>query len=326
MLLPPPELAERVVVFIDMVSYSRHIGVDEASTLEFMAGCFDSFRILARKFNGTLVKTLGDGALVLFDDAADAVRYGLEFQNIVSDNQSGARDPYMFRVGLHMGAVHLKNGDVFGNTVNIAARLREKARPGECVLSREVFDGVREETGYAFEHLGEHCLKNISEQVAMFRVAEHSDKRRVAAHGGMHRIEILGAADTIPTLSGRPLGADARAGLGYLAMCSGRAESIDRMEALIGSPSRLSEALTDLSGAEVPPVLRIDRMVALDIRTTETDLEGFVAELRRGHVPAVLSRDPEWPEHILNGLDDVSPVFRSWVRIARSIWCHRIND
>lgn len=321
---PPVEFAERVVLFIDMVSYSRHIGLDEAATLEFMAGCFDSFRILSRRFNGTLVKTLGDGALLLFDGAVDAISFGVEFQNIVADRQTGTPDPFMFRVGLHLGDVQLRNGDVFGNTVNIAARLQEKARPGDCVLSRAVFDAIREETDYGFEPLGAQTLRNIRDQVAMYRVVDLGSAHANADPPQVHRIEVLGRPDGFLGPDSRLLGADARALLGYLVLCSGRADAFDRLEALIGSARRVSQALEELSGTTALPLHRLDQMVALDIRATESDLEAFLAELRHDRIPLRLATDPNWPEHILAGLDEVSPMFRGWVRIMRSMWRRRL--
>ncbi|MFD2856191.1 hypothetical protein ACFSZS_17480 [Seohaeicola zhoushanensis] len=130
---PPVEFAERVVLFIDMVSYSRHIGLDEAATLEFMAGCFDSFRILSRRFNGTLVKTLGDGALLLFDGAVDAISFGVEFQNIVADRQTGTPDPFMFRVGLHLGT--FSSGMAMSSAIRSTSPPACRKRPGQAIAS-----------------------------------------------------------------------------------------------------------------------------------------------------------------------------------------------
>ncbi|MFD2856190.1 bacterial transcriptional activator domain-containing protein [Seohaeicola zhoushanensis] len=107
-------------------------------------------------------------------------------------------------------------------------------------------------------------------------------------------------------------------------LCSGRADAFDRLEALIGSARRVSQALEELSGTTALPLHRLDQMVALDIRATESDLEAFLAELRHDRIPLRLATDPNWPEHILAGLDEVSPMFRGWVRIMRSMWRRRL--
>lgn len=330
---PSHESVERVVLFTDMVSYSRRISEDEASTLEFMASCFDTLRILARRYNGFLVKTLGDGAMLLFDDCRDAIDYGVEFQRIVSKLQLNEPKPYKFRVGLHKGTVLLRNGDAYGNTVNIASRLETLAEPGRCVVSQIVYDSVHDGSDLQFEALGTPSLKNIREKIPLYRVVDQLSESSVGIRSSILLIRLMDGVEIDGTESptGGRLSVDARIMLGYLALCAGQADSVDRIAALFGTDrlaiDRAESALKEIQDSEfaaLVPFETSEGFVTLDPIEVETDLDIMVSEIRQTRVPVGLTKDADWPHRILSGLGGASPVFSGWLRVTRESWKRRI--
>lgn len=333
---PHPQPEERVILFTDMVSYSHWIEEDESTTLEFMTGCFDTLRVLAHRHSGRLVKTMGDGALLVFDVADDAVTCGIEYQRVMSKIQKDFSDPYSFRVGMHLGEVVLRNGDVFGNTVNIASRLQSLADPGGCVVTEQVFRATGELPTLEFEDIGAPKLKNIQEKVQLFRVVDPlTSAKRVGSPAGP-RLNLLDGvifanqrrSPTSPTYRA------ALAILGYLSLCSGRADSIGRLAALIYPKCSEKPALKQVEEAlEIIPgemglhkdvFFRNNEIIALDRLAIETDLETYLLDVRRGHVPDRFIEDADWPGQILAGFDSISPVFRSWLRVTKENWKRRV--
>lgn len=323
----PQGTVETVVLFADMVSYSRHIGLDEATTLEFMSSCFDTLRILARRYTGTLIKTLGDGAMLLFDDPQDAINYAVEFQRIVAKMQLDASDPYAFRVGLHQGHVLIRDGDAYGNTVNVAARLQTVAAPGQCVVSQIVYDATRTTTEIQFEALGAPALKNISNRIPAYRLVDPLLETRARVSATEPQIEVLKGA-TVPNVP--DLGIDSRLLLGYLALCPGRADSLERLAELFGAEdgeSRVAASIANLASGAAQgslPITQYDGMLTLDPVVVETDLDALLREVRRGRVPELLTTDAYWPERILSGLDGAGTVFSGWRKVTRATWKRRI--
>ncbi|WP_419907287.1 adenylate/guanylate cyclase domain-containing protein [Hoeflea sp.] len=329
----PHEAVDRVVLFTDMVSYSSHIGEDEAATLEFMSGCFDTLRILARRYNGTLVKTLGDGAMLLFDDPQKAIEYGVEFQRIIAKIQLNDPNPFTFRVGLHQGGVILQNGDAYGNTVNVAARLQTVAEPGRCVVSQNVYELAKQNTDLEFEALGAPDLKNISERVPVYRVNDPLALESAQIRPALPLVRLLNGIriDHASHTLSEKLGDDAKLVLGYLTLCSGRADSLDRIAALLGKGqqalNRAKASLRKLQKSVLKLPLDVgDGMAALDPMKMETDLEILLQQVRQGRVPEQLTEDAEWPQRILSGLFGTSPVFLSWLGVTRDTWKRRMTQ
>lgn len=326
---PAHETVERVVLFADMASYSRRIEEDEAATLEFMAGCFDTLRVLARRHGGTLVKTLGDGAMLLFDDPFNAIDYAVEFHRVISKLQLDSSEPYAFRIGLHKGDVLLRSGDAYGNTVNVAARLQTIAAPGQSVVSQVIYDAVHANAGLRFEALGAPSLKNIRDRVSVYRIVDMSLQGEASVTPVLTRIEVLKGV-TVPNL--RALSVDARVLLGYLALCPGHADSFERLAALLGGPdgaSRVTACAAELSEqsiASTVPVTQYDGLLALDPVSVETDLEALLREVRVGRVPEVLTTDADWPHRILSGLDGAGTVFLGWRSVTRATWKRRMTQ
>ena len=328
--------ADRTVLFTDMVSYSLCIGSDEVATLEFMVGCFDTIRILAQRHGGSLIKTMGDGALLVFDDAVDAVSFGTEFNRTIAKIQSGEANPYFFRTGVHRGEVLFRNGDVFGNTVNVAARLLAHAEAGGCVVSDRVYSAANALSHLHFEPIGTPNLKNIEERVSLFRVVDPALGSPASAAGSALPILTLVGGPIVPTrfqnAVDNGLDKPALALLGYLALCSGHAESIERLETLLfpgpGNGSKgtgLQAALQQVSDQlALLGITRQGDVISLDQTSFDSDLESGLRDIRQGRVPSVFLQDADWPDHILTGLDGTSPVFRTWLKINRENWRRRV--
>src|SRR5213076_477799 len=122
---------------------------------------------------GRVVKNTGDGFLAEFPSAVEAVRAALQFQNRIHElTNSDAEDRrILFRVGINIGDVIVEPHDIFGDDVNIAARLESIADPGGICISSAAYDQVRGKVGVEFADLGEQSLKNIARPVRAFAVA-----------------------------------------------------------------------------------------------------------------------------------------------------------
>jgi adenylate cyclase len=157
----------------DVVGYSRLMGADEEGTLA-------SLRTLRRelihpKFDqhkGRIVKTTGDGMLVEFASVVDAVRCAVEMQReMVVRNLGVPNDQRIeIRVGINLGDIIVEDGDIFGDGVNVAARLEALAEPGGICVSRVVRDQVRDKLDFSFDDMGEQAVKNIARPVRVFHV------------------------------------------------------------------------------------------------------------------------------------------------------------
>src|SRR5262245_19343096 len=115
--------ALRAILFADAVAYSRHVQADEQATLDFMQLCFAAFGELAASHGGEVLKTMGDGAMVEFGSATEAVLYALTAQDRLAELAGSlpAERRIRFRIGIHLGEVRHREGDVYGHIVNIAS-------------------------------------------------------------------------------------------------------------------------------------------------------------------------------------------------------------
>jgi TolB-like protein/class 3 adenylate cyclase/cytochrome c-type biogenesis protein CcmH/NrfG len=161
------------IVAADVVGYSRLMGRDESGALlrlrKHRSECFDP--ALARN-GGRVVKLTGDGVLAEFGSAVDAVRAAVEIQQAVAEaNQDQAEEDRMvFRIGLHLGDLIIDGDDLYGDGVNVAARLEGEAPAGGIVLSGAVHDAMAGKLKTTLHDLGELALKNIERPVRAFRV------------------------------------------------------------------------------------------------------------------------------------------------------------
>ena len=161
------------ILAADVVGYSRLMGRDESGTLASLkAHRAERLEPVLARNGGRLVKTTGDGAIVEFGSAVDALRAAIEFQQAVADaNQTRQEDiRIVFRIGLHLGDLIVDGDDLYGDGVNIAARLEAEAQPGGIVVSRAMHDAVVGKLRAMLRDLGELPLKNIERPVQAFRV------------------------------------------------------------------------------------------------------------------------------------------------------------
>ncbi len=150
------------VIFVaDVVGYSKHMEKDEDATLKAYDVCEKILKKLLKKYVGSIFNTGGDSALVEFQSAVNAVECAIDFQNEIKErNASDKTDTKLeFRIGINMGDVVQKEGNLLGDGVNIAARLEALAQPNGISISKSVYDLVVPKTKVAFNDLGVQKVK-----------------------------------------------------------------------------------------------------------------------------------------------------------------------
>src|SRR5262244_3069986 len=173
------------IVAADVVGYSRLMGRDESGTLaRLRKNRTEHLDPVLKKYGGRLVKLTGDGALIEFASAVDALSAAIEFQQAMAEaNGDQSTDTALvFRMGLHLGDLIVDGDDLYGDGVNVAARLEGEAPAGGILISRNVRDAVAGRVKAMFEDLGGLSLKNIERPVRAFSVKwEPSDWQQPVA-------------------------------------------------------------------------------------------------------------------------------------------------
>src|SRR5262245_31284370 len=162
------------ILAADVVGYSRLMGQDEAGTLAILkARRKNILEPLVARHRGRIFKVTGDGVLVEFGSAVNAVECATELQREMVSAGVGLPEDrqIVLRIGVNLGDVLIEGGDIYGDGVNVAARLEGLAEPGTVIISGTAFDYVRNKTNLAFEDLGAQTLKNIAEPVRVYRIA-----------------------------------------------------------------------------------------------------------------------------------------------------------
>jgi TolB-like protein/class 3 adenylate cyclase len=172
------------IVAADVVGYSRLMGRDESGTLaRLRKSRSEHLDPVLTKYGGRLVKLTGDGALVEFASAVDALSAAIEFQQAMAEANSDrpADTALVFRMGLHLGDLIVDGDDLYGDGVNVAARLEGEAPAGGIVISRTVHEAVTGRLKATFDDLGSLALKNIERPIPAFSVKwEPSDWQSLA--------------------------------------------------------------------------------------------------------------------------------------------------
>jgi adenylate cyclase len=161
------------ILAADVAGYSRLMGADEEGTHERLKGHLrELIEPKMAEHRGRIVKNTGDGFLAEFASVVDAVRCAVEMQRGMAERNAGIlpEKRIEFRVGINLGDVIAETEDIFGDGVNVAARLEGLAEPGGICISRVVRDQVRDRLDYTFEDLGDQQVKNIARPVRVFRV------------------------------------------------------------------------------------------------------------------------------------------------------------
>ena len=161
------------ILAADVVGFSRLMEQDEAGTLDALkARRRDVLEPLIAKHQGRVFKVTGDGVLVEFASAVDAVQCAVELQHAIAAANGGQTEDrhIVLRIGVNLGDVMVEGSDLYGDSVNIAARLETLAEPGGILLSGTAYDYVRNKVKVGFDDLGVQSLKNIAEPVRAYRV------------------------------------------------------------------------------------------------------------------------------------------------------------
>ena len=161
------------IMSADVVSYSRLMAADEEGTLARLKAHREELidpTIAAHQ--GRVVKLMGDGALVEFASVVEAVRAGVEIQRGMAERNADAPADgrIIFRIGINQGDVIIDGDDIYGDGVNVAARLQERAAPGGICISDRVYGDIRGKIDVGIDDLGDQELKNIPEPVRVYRV------------------------------------------------------------------------------------------------------------------------------------------------------------
>jgi TolB-like protein/class 3 adenylate cyclase len=165
------------ILAADVAGYSRLMGADEEGTHERLKAHFQELvEPKIEEHRGRTVKNTGDGMLVEFSSVVDAVRCAVEIQRWMIDREPDAAEErrIRFRIGVNLGDVIVEDHDIFGDGVNVAARLEALAEPGGLCISRMVHDQIRDKLVYSFEDLGEQSVKNITRPVRIYALRPES--------------------------------------------------------------------------------------------------------------------------------------------------------
>ncbi len=197
----PVTVSRRLVAVFaaDVEGYSRLMGADEVGTLK---GLTERRAILDRligEHRGRIANTAGDSVLAEFGSAVEAVQCAVEAQTALAEANSGlAPDRRInFRIGVHIGDVMVRAGDLFGDGVNIAARLQSIAKPGGVCISGATYDQVRKVLPFTFTDLGVQQVKNIQEPIRAYQVSAPSETQQVAP-------ERVAEAESPPPMPDKP--------------------------------------------------------------------------------------------------------------------------
>jgi class 3 adenylate cyclase len=198
------------ILAADVVGFSRLTGADEEGTIALLREVrSDLVDPLIARHRGRIIKTMGDGILVEFASVVDAVRASLEIQSSMTARNTAFKpeNRIEFRIGIHVGDVMVEpDGDLLGDSINIAARIETVAEPGGIFLSEDAYRQVRDRLKEEFVDIGERQFKNIARQIRVFAIK--SARRKGAAENEPATSESaesdgLGPAKSKPPRKGR---------------------------------------------------------------------------------------------------------------------------
>jgi adenylate cyclase len=174
------------ILAADVVGYSRLVEKDEAGTLAALASRRKAIlEPLLAKYRGRVVRLMGDGTLLEFASAVDAVHCAVDIQRTMKEANAQLSDDraIVLRIGMNLGDVVVEDGDLYGDGVNIAARLEAMADPGGIYLSAAMHQQVERLLPFAFRDLGDRALKNIARPVRVYCIAEDQGEERAPSTG-----------------------------------------------------------------------------------------------------------------------------------------------
>ena len=174
------------VLAADVVAYSRLMEVDEAGTLARLKAIrLELIDPAITTCKGRIIKTTGDGMLVEFQSVTEALRCAVDFQERMArrNRDMPAARTLLYRIGINLGDVIVEEGDIFGDGVNLAARLEAMAEPGGICISAAVRDQVGDRLSVGYEDLGEQHVKNIARPIRVYKVLLNEKTTQTPANG-----------------------------------------------------------------------------------------------------------------------------------------------
>ena len=193
------------ILAADVAGYSRLMGVDEEGTLrQLKAHRRELVDPKITEHRGHIVKTTGDGMLVEFISVVDAVRCAVDIQRSMVERNAEVptETRILFRIGINVGDIISDDNDIYGDGVNVAARLEALADPGGIDVSRNVHDQVRDKLSFSFEDMGEQTVKNIARPIGVHRIdlTEHTEPAVVISNTAVPKSELAGSRPSIAVL------------------------------------------------------------------------------------------------------------------------------
>src|ERR1051325_1197745 len=173
------------ILCADAKSYARLMESDETRTIGTLRRYRAAMDALIERHEGRTINTWGDATIAEFVSVVEAVQCAIEIQReLAGQNRALPEAEQMwFRIGINLGDVMVENDDLYGEGVNIAARLQELAEPGGILISGPVYDLVRNKLTIGFDYLGQQALKNVPEPVASYRIMLDGEARPATATG-----------------------------------------------------------------------------------------------------------------------------------------------
>ena len=182
------------VMLADVVNYSRMMSRSEDEThARFASHARELIDPTVKKYGGRLVRSMGDGLLVEFWSAVDAVRCALDIQRGLAARQSGDPDRMQMRIGINTGDVLHDHRDIYGNSVNIAARLEGLASPGTVCVSQSIYDQTRAQPEFFFADRGARRVKNIPYPIHVYQVASERIQTTLRTRLETHWVKLTAA-------------------------------------------------------------------------------------------------------------------------------------
>ena len=197
------------IMFTDIVGYTAYMATDEHQALKLLEQSRGILRPLISSHGGQWLKEMGDGTLSSFESATEAVTCALDIQRSVAESAS-----FRLRIGIHVGDVIFRGGDVFGDGVNVAARIEPLAQAGGITVSDQVYDSIRNKAGIGVVFLGRKRLKNVNRPMKVFALTGKGLPQ--PARGSKPVRERLGVADRLLRPAAVVLAAAVVGVLGYV--------------------------------------------------------------------------------------------------------------
>ena len=160
------------IMFTDIVGYSKIMSTNEKIGLELLDAQSELVLPIIKNFNGKILKKMGDAFFVDFSSSINAIECSIEIQKALKDYNASkdSRKKLLLRIGLHIGDVFIKEDDLFGEGINVAARLEPLAEPGGICMSQAFYDSVKVKSDFSAVRVGDVALKNILSKYTIYKI------------------------------------------------------------------------------------------------------------------------------------------------------------